>query len=234
MKMRTLLFGLLLCSYFHSLAQGDSLVTVRGKVFNAETKKPVTARITYSSLPYGNIIGIITNSSFSFAMFKNRPYSLVVEAVGYASVKYLLDPADADDQNQILRDIELHHTTGDPNRRHEVGKVLRLDHLIFEVAKSRIDPDSYAELDMLVTMMNENKDMVIQLEGHTDYLGDPAKNMKLSEQRVASVKNYLVSKGIHKNRIKLQAFGGTQPLSHDNTPEGHRLNRRVELRILKN
>lgn len=76
--------------------------------------------------------------------------------------------------------------------------------------------------------------MVIQLEGHTDYLGDPAKNMKLSEQRVEAVRSYLVSKGIHKNRIKLKAFGGTMPLSRDNTPEGHRLNRRVEMRILKN
>lgn len=76
--------------------------------------------------------------------------------------------------------------------------------------------------------------MVIQLEGHTDYLGDPAKNLKLSQQRVDAVKGYLVSKGVNKNRIKTKAFGGTMPLSRDNTPEAHRMNRRVELRILQN
>jgi outer membrane protein OmpA-like peptidoglycan-associated protein len=72
------------------------------------------------------------------------------------------------------------------------------------------------------------------LEGHTDYLGDAKQNMRLSEERVKAVRDYLVSNGIGKSRIKTKAFGGTQPLSRDNTPEAHRLNRRVELRILKN
>lgn len=232
--MRTLFFGLCFVYHANSFSQADSLIVAQGNVFNAETKEPVVARITYQSLPYGNRMGIITNSSFSFPLFDNERYSIVVEAVGYGSVKYMLDPAEANDQNVILRDIELQHTTGDATKKHDVGKVLRLDHLIFEVAKSKIDPDSYSELDLVVNMMKENKNMIIQLEGHTDYLGDPNKNMKLSEQRVEAVKDYIVSKGIHKNRIKLKAYGGTMPLSHDNTPEGHRLNRRVELRILQN
>jgi outer membrane protein OmpA-like peptidoglycan-associated protein len=114
-----------------------------------------------------------------------------------------------------------------------VGQVIRLDNLIFEQGRSKIDPSSYEELDLLVAMMKQHKSMVIQLEGHTDYLGDPDKNLKLSEQRVEKVKDYLVSKGIHKNRIKTKAFGGTMPLSRDDTPEAHRLNRRVEVRILQ-
>jgi outer membrane protein OmpA-like peptidoglycan-associated protein len=48
------------------------------------------------------------------------------------------------------------------------------------------------------------------------------------------VKDYIVSKNINKNRVKTKAFGGTQPLSRDDTPEAHRMNRRVELRILQN
>lgn len=214
-------------------SQADSLVIAQGKIVNAQTKEPVDARITYQSLPYGSRMGVVSGNSFSFPLFDNERYSITVEAPGFASAKYMLDPAEANDK-KIIKDIELHHSTGDPARKHEVGKVLRLDHLIFEVAKSKIDPDSYAELDLVVAMMKENKNMVIQLEGHTDYLGDPNKNMKLSQQRVESVRDYLVSQGIHKNRIKLKAFGGTMPLSRDNTPEGHRLNRRVELRILQN
>jgi OmpA-OmpF porin, OOP family len=216
-----------------SWSQADSLVVAQGNIYNAETKEPVEARITYQSLPYGNRMGVLNGHTFSFPLFDRERYSIIVEAPGYASVKYMLDPAEAND-NKIIKDIELHHATGDPSRKHAVGRVLRLDNLIFEVAKSKIDPDSYDELDLVVAMMKENKNMVIQLEGHTDYLGDPNKNMKLSEQRVESVKSYLVARGIHKNRIKLKAFGGTMPLSRDNTPEGHRLNRRVELRILQN
>lgn len=229
--MRALFLGLCFAYSLTSFSQGDSLVTVEGRVYSAETKEPVVARITYQSLPYGSRTGVINNSNFSFPLFDNDRYAIVVEAVGYASVKYMLDPTEAENQ-KIIRDIELQASTS--SKEHEVGKVLRLDHLIFEVARSKIDPDSYAELDLVSSMMQENKNMVIQLEGHTDYLGDPAKNMKLSEQRVEAVRSYLVSKGIHKNRIKLKAFGGTMPLSRDNTPEGHRLNRRVEMRILKN
>ena len=76
--------------------------------------------------------------------------------------------------------------------------------------------------------------MVIRLEGHTDYQGDPKDNIRLSKQRVDAVRDYIVTKKINKNRIKTKAFGGTMPISRDNTPEAHRLNRRVELRVLEN
>ena len=66
------------------------------------------------------------------------------------------------------------------------------------------------------------------------FLGDPKENLKLSQARVESVKGYLSSKGIPKSRLKTKAFGGGQPLSRENTPEAHRLNRRVEVRILQN
>jgi outer membrane protein OmpA-like peptidoglycan-associated protein len=83
-------------------------------------------------------------------------------------------------------------------------------------------------------MMKESPAMVIQVEGHTDFIGNPEKLLKLSEERVDAVKSYLISKKISKNRIKTKAFGGTQPISRDDTPEAHRANRRVELRILEN
>lgn len=217
----------------HVYAQQENTVVATGRVINAETKEPLMARITYQSLPYGNRMGIINNSSYNFPLFDGERYSITVEATGYASAKYMLDPAEAS-EGKIVKDIELHHTTGNVSKKHSAGTVMRLDNLIFEVAKSKIDPTSYQELDLLVSMMNEHKNMIIQLEGHTDYVGDSAKNMKLSQQRVDAVRDYLVDKGIKKDRIKTKAFGGTLPLSRDNTPEARRLNRRVEVRILQN
>jgi len=231
--MRTIFICFFSISSIIVFSQTDSLVIAQGRIINADTREPVVARITYQSLPYGSRLGVINNSSFSFPLFDGERYAITVDAVGYSSVKYMLDPAEANNEKRVVKDIELHHTTGNPAKKHSIGHVMRLDNLIFEVAKAKIDPDSYSELDLLVSMMNEHKSMVIQLEGHTDYLGDPGKNMKLSEQRVDAVRDYLISKGIHKNRIKLKAFGGTMPLSRDNTPEGHRLNRRVEVRILQ-
>jgi outer membrane protein OmpA-like peptidoglycan-associated protein len=233
MKVKWIVVLLSCLSATPTFAQDENTVVASGRVLNADTKEPLVARITYQSLPYGNRMGVINNSSFSFPLFDGERYSITVEATGYASAKYMIDPAEAS-EGKIVKDIELHHTTGNVSKKHSAGTVMRLDNLIFEVAKSKIDPSSYQELDLLVAMMNEHKSMVIQLEGHTDFVGDPAKNLKLSQQRVDEVKEYLVKKGIKKERVKTKAFGGTMPLSHENTPEARRLNRRVEVRILQN
>jgi OmpA-OmpF porin, OOP family len=215
----------------------DSLIYAEGRIISAITKEPVVARITYESLPYGNRIGFLSGSSYSFPLFDKEKYSIVVEAPGFAPSKYLLDPSDANTNNKILKDIELGlpaSATNNAANTHTVGKVMRLDNLIFQTGSSRIEPESFGQLSEVIVMLQNNPRMVIQLEGHTDYLGSPKLNLKLSEDRVNAVKTYLVARGANKNRIKTKAFGGTQPLSMENTDEAHKLNRRVELRILQN
>lgn len=233
MKRISLLFLFLLSVSVAWSQSADSLVTALGNVISADTKEAVTAKITYQSLPYGNKIGVINNSAYSFPMFDKERYAIVVEAQGYVTAKYMLDPKDAV-EFKLVKNIELVHGDAVVKKNHEAGHVMLLNSLIFEVAKSKIEPASYDELDMVVNMMKESPRMVIQLEGHTDYLGDAAKNLKLSQQRVDAVKAYLVAKKVNKNRVKTKAFGGTNPLSRDDTPEAHRMNRRVELRILSN
>jgi OmpA-OmpF porin, OOP family len=235
--MRNLFAALTVCflgANITALAQGvDSLVYAEGKVINAETKELIAARISYQSLPYGNKVGVINNSQYSFPMFDGEKYSITVEAAGFAPAKYMLDPAEANSEKKVVKDIELSNGSA-PKSTHTIGHVMRLNNLIFEVGNSKIDPESYGELDLVVNMMKENPSMIIQLEGHTDYVGAASDNLKLSQRRVESVKNYVAAKGIAKSRLKTKAFGGTQPLSRDNTPEAHRLNRRVEVRILAN
>lgn len=212
----------------------DSLIYAEGKVINAATKESITARISYQSLPYGNKVGVINNSTYSFPMFDNEKYTITVEAPGFATVKYMLDPAQANAEKKVLKDIELSNGSTPKPNTHVVGHVMRLNNLSFEAGSARIDPESYSELDLVLDMMTQNPTMIIQLEGHTDYIGVAADNMKLSQRRVDAVKTYLSNKGVAKTRLKTKAFGGTQPISRDNTPEGHRLNRRVEVRILQN
>ncbi len=210
----------------------DTVVIAEGRILNAATKEPVVAKIFYQSLPYGNVVGSLNADSYSFPLFDNSKYALIVEAVGFQSAKYMIDPADAKGAMKVIRDIELEAGSAPDN--HLAGRVMVLNNLIFELGKSKISPESYGELEVVLKMMKENTRMVIQLEGHTDYQGNPKDNMKLSKARVDAVKKYLTDKGISSSRVKTKAFGGTQPLSKDDTAEAHRLNRRVELRILSN
>ncbi|MCB0491496.1 MAG: OmpA family protein [Cyclobacteriaceae bacterium] len=237
MKRKLLLFWFItaLVSYGYS-QNADTLIYATGKITSAETKEAIEARISYQSLPYGSVVGMLSGSSYRIPLFNER-YSITVEAAGYAPSKYMLDPAEAGEDRILLRDIELGLPSSALDVAHEThteGKVLVLKELIFEQGRAKIGANSYAELDKVVTMINQNPNMVIQLEGHTDTRGNPKANLKLSQSRVDAVKDYLVSKKIPKSKVKTKAFGGTAPISKEDTEEAHRLNRRVELRILKN
>jgi OOP family OmpA-OmpF porin len=236
--MRSLITYFLSLICFSGICQtSDTLVYAQGKIINGVTKEPIQAKISYESLPYGNKVGIASGTSFLFPLFDNDRYSITIEAAGFAPSKYLLDPAEANSERKVVRDIELQLPMSAANNAettHTVGKVMRLDNLIFKAASSTIEPSSYKELNEVIVMLNNNPKMVIQLEGHTDYVGDAKMNQKLSEERVSSVKSYLTSHGSDGSKIKTKAYGGTMPLSRENTEEARSLNRRVEVRILKN
>src|SRR5204862_6239001 len=71
--------------------------------------------------------------------------------------------------------------------------------------------------------------MVVVVEGHTDAVGSDAYNMKLSQRRADTVRDYMVKNGITPSRIKTEAFGKTRPIASNKTAEGRAQNRRVEI-----
>lgn len=235
MKRLTILF-LVLVVASASAQTADTLIYAEGKILNKATRELVSASISYQSLPYGNKVGVLKGNTFRFPIFDNDRYEITVEAPGFAVARYMLDPAAAVNR-RITQDVELGLPTSASTAAvtaHTVGKVMNLDDLIFGLGKANIEPASYQELDEVVSMLNTYPKMVIQLEGHTDTKGDPKLNMKLSQDRVNAVKDYLVSKGVNKGKVKTKAFGGTQPLSREDTEEAHKMNRRVQVRILAN
>ncbi|TRX00985.1 DUF5723 family protein [Flavobacterium gawalongense] len=105
--------------------------------------------------------------------------------------------------------------------------------ILFDTGKATIKAESFASLDAIVTVLNEYETAEFRIEGHTDSSGVKAKNLKLSEDRAASVKNYLVSKGIKEDRLTSEGFGSAKPIASNKTVEGRNLNRRVEINLVK-
>jgi OOP family OmpA-OmpF porin len=104
----------------------------------------------------------------------------------------------------------------------------------FETESAVLVERSKALLDDVVTVLNDHPEITkVQIEGHTDAVASHRHNQKLSEQRVASVKAYLVSKGVDAHRLTTKAFGETKPIASNKTEEGRAQNRRVDFRILK-
>jgi OOP family OmpA-OmpF porin len=115
----------------------------------------------------------------------------------------------------------------------KIGENVKLDNVHFKQGKAELLPESFPVLDKLVKMLNDNNSMEIELSGHTDNVGVPALNLKLSEDRVDVIKNYLISKGINGNRVKGKGYGGSMPIASNAKEETRKLNRRVDFKITK-
>ena len=100
--------------------------------------------------------------------------------------------------------------------------------VFFETGSSKIKSESLPILNQLVKVMNNNPEAKLSIEGHTDNTGDHDLNVKLSKDRAASVKAYLVNKGIASDRMTTNGFGPDKPMDTNDTKEGRANNRRVE------
>ncbi len=99
----------------------------------------------------------------------------------------------------------------------------------FETGSATIKPESYAVLDEILKSSVVAEGLKVGVYGHTDNTGNPASNQSLSEQRAASVRAYLASKGIAANRLESKGMGSNQPVADNNTVEGKAQNRRVQI-----
>ena len=112
------------------------------------------------------------------------------------------------------------------------SKVTYAADAFFDFDKATLKPAGKAKLDDLVGKVKGINLEVIIAVGHTDSVGSDVYNQKLSVKRAESVKAYLVSKGIEKNRIYTEGKGEKQPVADNKTSEGRAKNRRVEIEVV--
>lgn len=103
--------------------------------------------------------------------------------------------------------------------------------VLFATGSTALITKGKTELNKFVDFLKENADIKITVAGHTDNTGSASLNQKLSEKRAASVKAYMVGKGIAADRITSVGYGQDKPLADNNTAEGRKANRRVEFTI---
>jgi outer membrane protein OmpA-like peptidoglycan-associated protein len=110
------------------------------------------------------------------------------------------------------------------------GTVITLPgNVLFSTGKSTLLPGAQAKLDAVAEALRDQADHDIVIEGHTDAQGSDDTNLRLSQERAQSVKDYLVARGVPTNRIRVVGVGETRPIADNSTPEGRAQNRRVEI-----
>lgn len=195
-----------------------------GKVLDKKTKLPITkASIEIIGDPDGNQYYVATDiyGTFEVSLTESLGYELKINSNNYLSLEELVTIEDA--KNETPKEFLMESL--------EKGNTIELSHVLFQQGKAALIPGSEKELDLVLEMMNEHADIKIFLSGHTDNQGPSALNVKLSFDRVETVKNYLVSKGIKQNRISGKGFGGTKPIASNDNAVSRKRNRRVEFTI---
>jgi hypothetical protein len=112
-----------------------------------------------------------------------------------------------------------------------IGDRYVLEDIYFDFNKSNLREEAKEELNKVVDIMNKYPMITLEFSGHTDSIGSDNYNQKLSEQRVKSVVDYLISQDIDEERLSYVGYGETRPLASNSTDEGRQKNRRIEFRI---
>lgn len=152
-----------------------------------------------------------------------KAYKFAANALGYAFFSRGFKPDTADVFKDRLKKVPLAILKKDA--------VVQLQDITFETGKADLKPDSNEELDRLVSLLEGNKTIKVEISAHTDDVGNDDSNLKLSEKRAKTVVDYLTSKGIKADRMTAKGYGETQPLVANDTDENKAKNRRVQFKI---
>jgi len=200
---------------------------VKGQVFDKKTTKGLPSAVELIELGTKHLISKVQTDekgNYLITLPVGKDYAFNVSRKGYLfySDNFFLSNRSPDstyEKNIPLQPIEANAS-------------IVLKNVFFDVNKFDLKPESEAELDIVVQLMNDNPGLKIQIGGHTDNVGKPADNLVLSNNRAKAVVNYLISKNISAQRLTAKGFGETQPIADNKTEEGKALNRRTEMKVI--
>ena len=214
-----------------------SVVVMTFQVLDKRTETPVDAsvKMSYDGKDIDINTADIDSQNKHFVMSLEEGASVEVSIAAEGFLKYQ-ETFTAGSSVQSMSDefggssIETFYLTPE-----EVGTKVKIENVLFNRASANFSNPEVAkrQLDEIVQMMESNPGMAIRLEGHTDNRGDARLLKELSVERVKTVRDYLLSKGVAAERVEFEGFGGEKPLTDNDSASGREINRRVEFVIIR-
>ncbi len=202
---------------------------VKGKVFDKKNNAGLPSAVELTDLKSGNLISKIQtdeDGNYLVTLPVGKDYAFNVNRRGYLFYSDNFSLAKNSPDSDFIVNIPLQPI--------EKGATIVLKNIFFETGKFELKSESKSELNKLVSLLKDNPDLKIQIDGHTDNVGQEKDNQLLSTNRAKSVVAYLLSKAINTQRLTYKGFGSTKPVSDNLTEKGKSLNRRTELSIISN
>lgn len=208
----------------------EKITYVKGKVFDAKTKKAIAAKFEmYDLFTQNNIANSYADEkgNFLITLTAGKNYMINVEQKGYLfySDNFSLQNIETSFDKPYLLDIPLQPI--------DTGAITELKNIFFDVNKWDLKPESKAELEKLILFLKQNQNVKVEIGGHTDNSGDKKFNQTLSNNRAKAVYDYLIKNGsIQESRLKYKGYADTKPKVQNDTPENKAKNRRTEFKII--
>ncbi len=214
----------------------DKSYLFAGEVSDCKTQKPLQGvKVTFiDTLAKKTEKDEMTdgNGRYAFPVNTGRPHKIVFEKKGYFT-KVLAVPS----TGKFVKDTLM---GGDVCLQpFEKNKPIVIDNVLYDFNKSTLRPESKIVLNALVTIMNDNPKIIVELGSHTDSIGSEKYNLKLSQARAQSCVDYIISKGVSDKRIFAKGYGKSRPIAPNSlpngkdNPDGRQLNRRTEFTVVK-
>ncbi|MCX2574039.1 OmpA family protein [Pedobacter sandarakinus] len=205
---------------------------LEGRVYDKKANQPIPGALVTLAKVSGNELKAEAddNGNFKFNLATDASYRLTGEMTGYRASVEDVSTVGLNQSQVLVKDLYL-----DPI---ELNKGIKIENIYYDFDKWNIRPDAAVELDKLVKIMVDNPTIWIELGSHTDSRGKDGYNMSLSQKRAESAVQYIISRGIEKNRITAKGYGETQLLNNCSngvncSEADHQLNRRTEFKIVK-
>jgi OmpA-OmpF porin, OOP family len=203
-------------------------ITISGTILDIETKKPVQASLTITNIKTNEVITIVENDpedgTYMVVLSEGADLDFSASAKGYSFYSEEFDLSNLKEYKDIEKNIELVPL--------KLNSSFVLNSIIFDNDKWAIRPASIPELNKVVKLLKDNSDLIVEISAHTDALGSAQHNQVLSDNRAKSVVDYLISKGINKNRLIAKGYGSKFPKYPNDTEANMSKNRRVEFKIV--
>ncbi|WP_229238772.1 OmpA family protein [Dyadobacter sp. Leaf189] len=198
----------------------------KGRVTDKKTGQPVASDIDLFDLKTQEKVGAFTSDartgSFLAVLNKGGEYAFYVSKPGYLFKSLSFSVSDS----VSFVDLQI------PLEAIEKDRAEILNNIFFQTGRYELDEKSKVELDKMADFLTRNKDVKIEISGHTDDVGSDSENMELSRRRAQSVQQYLHKSGIAQPRILSKGYGETKPVAANDTEANRQKNRRIEWRIL--
>jgi len=218
-------------------AQPKKVTYVKAIVTDANTGKPLATEVEITdltrNLPYLTA-KTDNDGTFLIVMGIGKNYGLSVNKDGYLfySDNFALEKI-SDNESPFLLEISLTPIPPSATDIPKINQPVVLKNIFFESGSADLLPTSLSELNRLKKLLEDNLQLNIQINGHTDNVGSEADNLTLSTARAKSVYDWLIEQNISATRLKYQGFGESQAMTSNENAEGRRTNRRTEFVIWK-